>query len=79
MKPITYPIREGDKLEAYKLQVTETEIKCYQSMINLVIFVMVCMRPDIAFAVLLISCFAKNPSNTHNEIIKQILYYLKNI
>lgn len=40
-------------------------------------FSMVETRPDIAFTTLIISRFAKNPSQRHTEVVKTILQYLK--
>ena len=40
-------------------------------------FSMVETRPDIAFATLLASRFAKNPGHQHTKAVKTILQYLK--
>ena len=45
-------------------------------MVRPVIFAMVESRPDIAFAVSIVSKFAKNPSTAHVEAVKMIIYYL---
>lgn len=40
-------------------------------------FLMVETRPDIAFATSVISCFTKNLSGQHTEVVKTIMRYLK--
>lgn len=44
-----------------------------------IMFSIVETRPDIAFATSIIRCFAKNPGNHHNKIVKTILLYLKGL
>lgn len=40
-------------------------------------FFIVEMRPDITFAIFIVSQFTKNPSHQHNKIVKTIFWYLK--
>ena len=40
-------------------------------------FFMVETRPDIAFAISVVSQFAKNPSRQHTKAVKTIMRYLK--
>lgn len=56
---------------------TEAEKERYQGMTGSLMFLMVEIRPDIAFSVAVAARFAKNPSHTHTEAVKTILRYLK--
>jgi hypothetical protein len=58
-------------------QASAEEIQSYQSKVGSVMFPMVETRPDITFAVSVVSRYAKNPSRAHIEAIKTILSYLK--
>ena len=55
------------------------EKKRYQGMTSLIIFSMVEMRLDIAFATSVASQFAKNPGYQHLKAVKTILQYLKSL
>lgn len=57
-------------------ETTKAEKEKYQGMTSSIIFSMVKTRPNIAFATLVASCFAKNLGNQHTEIVKMILQYL---
>lgn len=46
-------------------------------MAGFIIFSMIKMKPDIAFAILVAAWFAKNPGYQNTEVIKTILQYLK--
>ncbi len=46
-------------------------------MIGFLIFSIVETRPDIAFFIVVATCFAKNPSHTYIKVVKTILKYLK--
>lgn len=52
---------------------TQAEIKSYQEMTDLLMFLIVETRPDIAFFVTVGACFIKNPSHSHTEVVKTIL------
>lgn len=58
-----------------KASVSEKER--YQGMIGSLMFSIVEMRPDIAFATSVASCYAKNPGHQHTEAVKTILMYMK--
>ena len=49
----------------------------YQSAVGSLMYAMVCTRPDIAYAVGVVSRFMKNPGKAHWEAVKWILRYLK--
>lgn len=46
-------------------------------MTRLLIFSILKIRPDIAFATLVVSCFAKNLSQQHTKVVKTIMHYLE--
>lgn len=49
----------------------------HQGITSSIMFFMVKTRPDIAFTILVISWFVKNPGYQYNKIVKTILHYLK--
>ena len=55
----------------------EMESIPYQSLIGGLIFLANCTRPDIAYAVNLLSRFMQNPGLTHWKTAKEVLRYLK--
>lgn len=64
-------------LEPSKKEATAAKQKCYQGMTGLIMFSMVETRPNIAFAISVVSQFAKNSSYQHSKAMKTILQYLK--
>ena len=56
---------------------TKEEIKLYQAMIGSVMYCMVETRPDIAFAVSVLSRYSSNPNMAHFTAVKRLLRYLK--
>lgn len=48
----------------------------YASVMGSLMYSIMCMRPDISFAVGLVSRFQSNPRHAHWETFKRILYYL---
>lgn len=42
-----------------------------------IIVIMVETRLDIAYTILVVSCFVKNPSHLHSKVLKTTFYYLK--
>ena len=51
--------------------------KLYQEIIGSLIYVMSCTRPDICFIVSKLSQFMHSPTNTHMNMAKNVLKYLK--
>ena len=49
----------------------------YQAAVGALLYLSVCTRPDIAFAVSSVARFMSNPGSTHWEAVKRILRYLK--
>lgn len=58
-------------------EATQAEQERYQDMTGSLMFSMVETRPDVAFAMSVVSRFAKNPSRQHTEAVKTIMRYLK--
>ncbi len=54
-------------------QASIAERERYQGMIGSIIFSMVETRPDVTFATLVASQFAKNSGHQHMEVVKTIL------
>jgi hypothetical protein len=57
-------------------QASVTAIRAYQSAIGSLMFAMLCTRPDIAFAVSVLSKFANNPTEEHQQGVQRVLRYL---
>ena len=57
---------------------TPREINKYQKIIGGLLWLSLITRPDIAFAVSLLSRFASNPSQEHFQMLNHILSYVKN-
>ncbi|RVW85315.1 Retrovirus-related Pol polyprotein from transposon TNT 1-94 [Vitis vinifera] len=49
----------------------------YSSVVGSLMYAMVCTRPDLAFAVSVVSRFMSNPGKAHWEAVKWIMRYLK--
>ena len=49
----------------------------YSNAIGSLVYAMVCTRPDLAYAVSIVSKFMHNPGKAHQEAVKWILRYLK--
>ena len=49
----------------------------YQSAVGSLMYAMVCTRPDIAYAVGVVSGFMSNPGEAHWAVVKWILRYLR--
>lgn len=47
--------------------------KCYLDMMGLIIFIMIKVKPNIAFATFIISHFTKNSFNQYNKAMKTFL------
>ncbi len=75
--PYNTLMKEGISLLIKSSEASQTEQEQYQDMTRSLIFSIVEIRPDIAFATSVISRFAKNPSCQYIKIIKTIMQYLK--
>ena len=58
-------------------QTSKTEIRFYQFIIEFLMYAMVQTRPDIVYAVSVLSRFSTNPNHTHMTAAKHVLRYLK--
>jgi hypothetical protein len=58
-------------------QADEEEVKEYQAMIGSSLYLAVYTRPDILYAVVKLSQFCTNPSQTHLAAVKRIFRYLR--
>ena len=56
---------------------TQEFLKRYQSAVGSLMYAMLGTRPDIAYAVLVVSRFASKPMDQHWGAVKYILRYLK--
>ena len=80
-KPIDTPVRKGDSLSSEVCPKTQAKIKSmarvpYANAIGNLMYAMLCTRPDICFAVGLVSRFQNNPGPAHWKAVKRILRYL---
>ena len=57
-------------------QATSQSIKLYQEKIRSVLYIAVMLRPDIAFAISLLSRFLTNPGPQHHKAADQLIRYL---
>ncbi len=71
------PMKEAILIPNKGKEVTEAKRERYQGMTGLLIFSMVETRPDIAFAMSVVNCFANNLFRQHKEAMKTIMPYLK--
>lgn len=60
-----------------KKEITTAEKKCYQRMIDSIIFLIVEIRPNITYTMLVMSRLAKHPSHLYSKVIKTVFCYLK--
>lgn len=77
-KAVSTPIVPGTHL--YKeeiLKASPKDLVLYQSMVGSLMYAMVETRPDIAYAVSVLSRYASNPTNAHISAAKRVFCYLK--
>jgi len=80
-KPVKVPIPIGVKLSAEQCPKTQEEEEDmshvpYASAVSSLMYVMVCIRPDIAHAVGVLSGFMSNPGKEHWTTVKRVFRYL---
>ncbi|XP_040363468.1 secreted RxLR effector protein 161-like [Rosa chinensis] len=73
--PIDTPIEQNHKLAEYPDQVPIDKLR-YQRLVGRLIYLSH-TRPDVAYAVSVVSQFMHNPSERHMEAVVRILRYLK--
>lgn len=81
-KPVSTPLASDFRLSKDQSPQTEEEIEfmdkiSYASAIGSLMYAMVCTRPDIGYAVGVVSRFMANPGKAHWEAVKWILRYLQ--
>src|SRR6266704_2579533 len=73
-KTVTTPLPGGYKPQSFDGKATAENISKYQSIIGSLLYLTLGTRPDIAYAVILMSQFMTNPSDEH---INKSLYIIK--
>ena len=74
-KPADTPIAHNERLSIHDIQIP-TDKDQYQRLVGKLIYLSH-TRPDIAYAISLVSQFMHNPSKDHMNIVIRILRYLK--
>ena len=74
----TIPMRVDHRLEAAPPEYAASNVfkKKYQSAVGSLMYAMLGTRPDLAFAVSMVSRFAHNPTGTHWKAVEHIFGYL---
>lgn len=81
-KPMDTPICKGEALSKNMCPKSQEDIEDmrtipYASAIGSLMYAMLCTRPDICYAVGLVSRFQSNPGKAHWKAVKRILRYLR--
>ncbi|KAJ0869659.1 putative RNA-directed DNA polymerase [Helianthus annuus] len=81
-KSVSTPLAQHFKLSALHSPQTEDERKDmerypYANAVGSLMYLMICTRPDLGFAVSMVSRYVSNPGKLHWEAVKWILRYLK--
>ena len=81
-RPMHTPIASHFKLSSSQSPQTEDERKLmlivpYSSAVGSLMYLMVCSRPDSAYAVSRVSRFMADPEKQHWKVLKWVLWYLK--
>jgi hypothetical protein len=79
-KSVSTPMGQQFKLSSRDspksaIEVRETEHVPYSNAVGSLMYIMVCTRPDIGYAVSLVSRFISNPGRNYWESLKWILWY----
>lgn len=76
--PVPTPMVVGTQLEEESVdQATPDAVREYQSMVGSMMYSMVQTRPDIYFAITILSRYNQNPNSKHIAAVKCVLRYLK--
>jgi len=73
--PVKTPMMNNLQLPV--LTQPEVDVMEYQRSIGSLMYLMVCMRPDIAYAVEVLSCHVACPGRVHLTAVKRIFCYLQ--
>nr|GFB52921.1 retrovirus-related Pol polyprotein from transposon TNT 1-94 [Tanacetum cinerariifolium] len=81
-KSVKMPLGGHYKLSLKDLPVMDCDVERmskvpYANLVRSLMYLMVCTRPDIAYAVCVVSRYLENPSKNHWEAVKWILKYLQ--
>jgi hypothetical protein len=81
-KPVTTPVERNTSLSVRMCPKTTAEKEKmarvpYSNAVGSLMYAMMCTRPDICFAVSLVSRFQSDPGEQHWQAVKRILRYLK--
>jgi len=76
-KPVGTPLEPGMKLQKSNSTEEDDKIYPYQELIGSLMYLAICTRPDIAYAVTYLSQFNTCHDSTHWSAAKRILRYLK--
>lgn len=76
-KSVSTPIDNQSIIVENNGEVDENLRKAYQSAVGSLMYAMTCTRPDLAFAVGLVSRFCSNPSEQHWTVVKRIFRYIR--
>ena len=81
-KPVATPLATGTQLLKSDCPTTDEQRQAmssvpYQSAIGAIMYAMLGTRPDIAYAVTVLSQFSHNPGPTHWAAVKRLLRYLR--
>lgn len=83
-KPINTPVSKSEVLSQRMCPKTPQEKEQmrkfpYANAIDCLMYIMMCTRPDICYAIGLVSSYQSNPGKEHWKVIKRVLRYLKGI
>nr|GEV86095.1 retrovirus-related Pol polyprotein from transposon TNT 1-94 [Tanacetum cinerariifolium] len=78
-KPVPIPLAPHFKLSSHECPKSEEDMSRvpYSSAVGSLMYAMVCTRPDLAYAVSVVSRYMHNPGKMHWEAVKCMLRYLK--
>jgi transposase InsO family protein len=76
--PVSTPMEDKPLLPSDSSYQASLELrKWYQSAVGSLMYLMLCTRPDIAYAVSQLSRFSANPTEKHRTAVKHVFRYLK--
>lgn len=75
--PVATPVDPGTHLTKLTEEEEAVDQQQYQSVIGSLMYLSVCTRPDIAYAVGTLSRYSSKPGKSHWTAVKKVLRYLK--
>ncbi|GME94793.1 unnamed protein product [[Candida] boidinii] len=75
--PITDPLSPGFDLISFAPNEQFLDTSAYRSMVGKLLFASNTVRPDLPYAVSVLSCYIKDPKEVHMKAAKQVLCYVK--